>query len=70
MTDIKRETVLDLARAEGFGELGDEVAGSIAAGASAAIAAVRRALNGPLFDAEPAQFLPLLEALARDEDQT
>lgn len=57
-------TVVDLARIAGIPLSDTEAAPRIAAGASAAIAAVRAVCHDTLFDYEPADFLPTLEALA------
>ncbi len=57
-------TVVDLARIAGIPLSDTEAAPRIAAGASAAIAAVRSACHDTLFDHEPSEFLATLEALA------
>ena len=57
--------VAALARAAGIPVADAAMAERIAAGASAAIAAVRGQVAATLFDHEPADYLPLLERLAR-----
>ena len=57
-------TVEVLARLVGYPPLAPERAARIAAGASAALAAVRATEHGSLFDLEPAAFLAELERLA------
>ena len=52
------------ARVAGIPLAGPDAAGQIAAGASAAIAAVRGCGDAELFDYEPRDFLRLLESLA------
>jgi len=67
MKTLNRETVLTLAEVQGYRELTDEFAERVAAGADRAIAAVRASVDASLFDAEPTQFLAVLEALAEPE---
>lgn len=56
--------VAAFARVAGIPLAGPDAAGQIAAGASAAIAAVRGCADAELFDYEPSDFLSLLESLA------
>jgi hypothetical protein len=58
-------TVAAIARAAGIPIRDQETAERIAAGATAAIAAVRGQVTTTLFDHEPADYLALLERLAR-----
>lgn len=66
MPQIDADTVLDLARAQGQHWIDAAAAERIAAGASAAIAAVRATLHDEpgLLTAEGAAFLAVLESLA------
>jgi hypothetical protein len=57
-------TVRDLARLAGLPHQDEATAARIAAGASAAIAAVAANLHEPLFDLEPNDYLATLERLA------
>ena len=57
--------VVAIARVAGIPIADQEMAERIAAGASAAIAAVRTQVTTTLFDYEPADYLALLERLAR-----
>lgn len=57
-------TVAALSAATGIPLADAQAAERIAAGAEAAIRAVRNSLSQPLFDYEPADFLPTLERLA------
>jgi hypothetical protein len=61
---LDRDTVLDLARLAGLPLDDADQAARIAAGASAAIAAVARNIREPLFDLEPGDYLATLERLA------
>ena len=66
---ISPSTVLESAAVIGLPLEDEAAAARIAAGAGAAVAAVREALAGvgdvdALFDREPAEYLALLEALA------
>jgi hypothetical protein len=60
------DTVLALARVAGLPIADADMAARIAAGASAAISAVRSSLGETLFDFEPADFSATLERLAVD----
>ena len=62
-TPLDPSTVRDLAGLAGL-PLEDEAAARIAAGASAAIAAVAANVRETLFDVEPNDYLATLEALA------
>jgi hypothetical protein len=68
MKTLDAETVRTLADVQGYGDVTSEFAERVAAGADRAIAAVRASVDATLFDAEPAQFLPVLEALAEPGD--
>lgn len=57
--------VASIARAAGIPITDQAMAERIAAGATAAIAAVRAQVTTTLFDYEPADYLALLERLAR-----
>lgn len=66
---VSSSTVLESAAVVGLPLDDDAVAARIAAGAGAAVAAVREALSrvddpDALFEREPAEYLALLEALA------
>lgn len=71
MTRIDAATVLDLARLQGQAWMDEATAGRIAAGASAAIDAVRDALDqaAPGLEADRgADFLATLESLAGEPE--
>jgi hypothetical protein len=59
------DTVAAIAQAAGIPITDQAMAERIAAGASAAIAAVRGQVSTTLFEHEPADYLALLERLAR-----
>ena len=59
------DAVAAVARAAGIPITDQAMAERIAAGASAAISAVRAQVTETLFDYEPADYLALLERLAR-----
>lgn len=62
---LDANAVAALARAAGIPLTDQAMAERIAAGATAAIAAVRGQVTATLFDHEPADYLALLERLAR-----
>jgi hypothetical protein len=61
---LQPTTVRDLARLAGLPLDDEATAARIAAGASAAIAAVAASVREPLFDVEPNDYLATLERLA------
>ena len=61
---LNADAVAAIARAAGIPITDQAMAERIAAGAGAAIAAVRAQVTTTLFDHEPADFLALLERLA------
>jgi hypothetical protein len=62
---LDANAVATLARAAGIPIADQAMAERIAAGATAAIAAVRGQVSSTLFEHEPADYLALLERLAR-----
>ncbi len=64
---LSSSTVRDLAQLAGLPLEGHDVAERIAAGASAAIAAVTASVRMPLFDLEPGDFPATLERLAGND---
>jgi ribosomal protein L18 len=58
------DTVLELARLEGYVNLGADTAARIAVGAANAVRAVTASIDDDLFDTEPLDYLAELERLA------
>jgi len=69
-TPIDAAAVITLAGAAGMPLADENMAARIAAGAQSAVDAVRLSVRETLFDLEPADFLPTLEALAEPEKDT
>lgn len=61
---LSTQTVLEIARLEGYANLDAETAARIAVGASNAVRAVTASVDHSLFDVEPLHFLLELDRLA------